>query len=730
MIRSRRFTYVTLSLVTFAALGVAHVRLQTSTGNPLRWSAPANISIVVQSDGSDDIPDQSDELAVRMAIEDWNAVSGTSARLVENTTPAQQARTDYASDNIHLVMFDELNASGYFGGNGIVAITPLWFFLDGRITDADIIFNGDDFDFTTSGAPGAFDIQDVAAHELGHLLGLDHSGWASGTMYPYVDPTVVLHRSLSEDEVRGLRHAYPQGGFGRITGRILRASDGTGVQGAHVVALDDEGRTDAAILSSATGNFDLRGLEPGTYTIYASPLDSPVGGFNLGGITVETDFEATVHGTMATITGTNLVGLGDIVVGADVALNLGTSSDIFPIRAERGTGTSITLRGNGLFPGSTLTASDPDVVLSAVTWFGSQVSFLATVPSLEPLGHFDLTVTNASGDVSILTAGIEITPPAPVVTGVIPVQGSTSGGTPVTIQGTDFVAGSRVVIGDVFYTDGIDATVEDDTTITLVTRPTLLGTHDVVVIDPSGSEDRVTSAFQTADLPAVTTVFPDAGQAAGGTEVSLTGSNLQAGAIVRLNGVVQSSVEVEDGTTLTFSTQGGPAGAQTLEVENPGGGIATAAFAYAVTPDPELSDVSPASGKPIGGETLTLTGTDFPTSVAVFFGVDPVTGEGGIAAASVNRIDATTIEVVTPEHPAGPSAIVVRDAASAQAAVLSGVFAFRSSSSGGGGSCRMVPVSGPPDVGRVLLGGWWMLLLAAALGWRARQAAFRAPAQA
>ena len=140
---------------------------------------------------------------------------------------------------------------------------------------------GAEFAFTTSGDPGAFDVGDVGAHEIGHLLGLDHSGWAGATMYPYVDPTTILHRSMSLDEIAGAREIAPVAALGRITGTIERLSDGSPVSGAHVVALDAGGRNAASALTNAAGAFTIFGLDAGTYTVYADPLDSPVSSGNL-----------------------------------------------------------------------------------------------------------------------------------------------------------------------------------------------------------------------------------------------------------------------------------------------------------------------------------------------------------------------------------------------------------------------------------------------------------------
>ncbi len=723
-------------LLAFAAGLVAHVRLVHPTnGNPLYWSNPANVPIIINDSGSDDVPDSSDETALRIAIEEWNKIGGTWATLVEDASPASQARTDWMASDIHLLFFDETNSSGYFPGfSGIVAITPVWFFGSGAISDADVLFNGDDHRFTTSQQMGRFDVGDVATHELGHLLGLDHSAWASATMYPYVDPSVILHRSLSEDEERGLRMAYPSGSFGQISGRILRAAGSSAVAGAHVVARDSQGRTAGSVLTNTSGNFVLRGLDPDTYTVYAVPLgdgsgtgsDAPVDASNLTSWhTIQTDFQAGIYAQTALISGASAVALGTLSVGADVALNLGTESDRFPVRAIAGASQTVLLRGAGLLPPATLEASDPDLIVGTPMWLGSQVSFQITVPAGEPAGHVDLMVTNAFGERSILPAALEITPPSPTVGGVSPGVGAAAGGTAVTITGTNFNSGARIVIGDQIYTDGVAGTaVIDPLTIQLTTLPTPTGTHDVVVIDATGVEGRRLGAFQVLALPTITTVFPPAGYALGGTEVVVSGQDFQPGLNVRINGIDQGPVTTESSMRFRFSTANGPLGPQLLEVENPDGGTATNTFTYSLQPDPAIAFASPTSGNMGGGQTITISGSNFTTAMDVLFDVDPNTGTGGTAAATVTFVDSSTLSVTTPSFSStGTKSVCVIDPGTGQSDVLASAFLVNSGGGGGGGGggCYVAPFDGPESPQALLAGLWWLAFVLLVLALRGRR---------
>jgi hypothetical protein len=736
------------SLLLFTATAVlaasvtAHVRLRYSEdGTPLRWEEPENISIVIQRDGSDDLTDGSHETAIESAIEEWNSVYGTRARLVIDDRESSKARQDWQNNNIHLVVFDENGSSGYFSGaSGIVAITPVSFFTDGRIIDADVVFNGKNFRFTTSGETGHFDIQDVAAHELGHLIGLDHSGVCGATMYPYVDPTVILHRSLAIDDQNGLRHIYPAATFGKVDGRLVR-SDESGISGAHIVALDADGRVAGAILAGDNGSFRLQGLLPGQYTIYADPLDQPVSTINLGGgQTIQTDFSTTDLGSV-TIGGGEIEELGTHVAEADASLSLGRVSDDYPLRVIQGRTVTRTVRGSGLNPSSTLACSDPTVGLTNVSFAGSSVTFSVTVPAGARTGHLDLVVTDISGQRDTLVGGLEVTPPNPLVLSADPAVGDADGGVDMTIVGENFRAGARVVVGNRIYRDGAPGgcTVVDSNTILLQTAETIAGVHDVVVIDPSGVEGRSQDPFNVAAEPEILSVFPVVGSASGGTTVTIAGEDFVPGLQVEIDGVLQADVFVDTPTRMRVVTSGGvPGGPYILRVSEAGGLSAESAFSYAVSPDPTISTITPDTADNSGGTLITVYGTGFNESSRVVFGGNVLTGSGGNAG-NTDFLSSGSLQVTAPSSGVGTKSIIVQNVDTGQAAAVSAGFTYTGDQplpDDGGGCAAVIPPlrvgggSGPPSLRAVASGSGWILLLMLLSWWKARGAAVRPAAAA
>jgi hypothetical protein len=152
-----------------------------------------------------DVSASAAEAAVQYGMNVWNTQGGANFRFgyggrVNDTTTG--------FDNRNVVIFR--NASD---GGGAIATTYSWS-SGGVIVDADVIFWDGAFTFYTgtSGCSGGAYIEDVAAHELGHVLGLLHSSVAEATMvsgYPYCSQEL---RTLATDDISGIRSLYGSGG--------------------------------------------------------------------------------------------------------------------------------------------------------------------------------------------------------------------------------------------------------------------------------------------------------------------------------------------------------------------------------------------------------------------------------------------------------------------------------------------------------------------------------------
>jgi hypothetical protein len=138
--------------------------------------------------------------------------------------------------------------------------------------------------------------------------------------------------------------------------------------------------------------------------------------------------------------------------------------------------------------------------------------------------------------VAVDAAGQAVTP-HPAVSTVSPNSGSTRGGTPITITGSGFVAGDRVVIGQ-GNGPGAGAIAATGVSLASSTRITATtgggaqpGTWNLFVIAPDGTASQVVGGdqFTYTAPPAVSTVSPNSGSTRGGTPITITGSGFVAG---------------------------------------------------------------------------------------------------------------------------------------------------------------------------------------------------------
>ena len=217
----------------------------------------------------------------------------------------------------------------------------------------------------------------------------------------------------------------------------------------------------------------------------------------------------------------------------------------------------------------------------------------------------------------------EVAPPT--VTNVNPNTGPTSGGTSVTITGTNFSGVTAVRFGS---NAAGSFTVNSATQIT-ATSPAGIGTVDVTVTTPGG-----TSAIGSADqftyarpAPTVTNVNPNTGPTTGGTSVTITGTNFTGATAVKFGSTNATSFTVNSSTSITATS---PAGSGTVDVT-----VTTAAG---------TSATSAATGSLMGtGTTTTLSSSQNPSScgqavtfTAMVTGSSPigtVTFDGGYRSA-------------------------------------------------------------------------------------------------
>jgi hypothetical protein len=287
----------------------------------------------------------------------------------------------------------------------------------------------------------------------------------------------------------------------------------------------------------------------------------------------------------------------------------------------------------------------------AVATGPATVSTSFDVPANAETGATDVEVV-ANGIASAkVTVTITGTLSAPTVTGIAPTSGPAAGGTGVTITGTNFVSGTTVSIGGVAATSVV---IQNATTITATTGAHTAGTVSVVVTNPDTQSGTLTNGYTYKAPPSVTAILPNTGSTAGGTNVTISGSNFVTGATVSIGGVAATSVVVVSAGSITATTGAHAAGPVSVVVTNPdtqSGALANGFTYTAPLSAPTVTSVSPNKGTRSGGTSVTVTGTNFVNGATVSF--------GGVSATSVTFVSATGLTAVTPAHVQGSVSVAV-----------------------------------------------------------------------
>ena len=457
------------TLLLFAALLLAPVvpahayTLQftsTSATTQIKWPT-TNITVALSSSLSSPPSNvratgEQVVLAARRALARWSQASNI--QFTVTASPNQDAVTD----GVSLITIADTGANrtlfntGLRPGRARVTFDP----TTGSISEADLAINPNvtrtDFFgnqvasfFSTDGAEGSYDLESTFVHEIGHMLGLEHSGVVGASMQPRQGTNGTFNlpnfttRTLASDDVAGIRAIYgPRTGMGSIFGRVgyNHATAGTAAFGAHVFAEDvATGRVVAGNVVNAAGNYRIDGLPPGQYRVVMEPLDEPVNAAEIGSnggayppsMAQQPPFQTTEAGTVSVnpdaetalnvaVTGSSAI--NPRFIGTVVSDSFQLSTVAVPI--VPGQAATILVGGDNLTSVSNggVTINSPFITVSNVQpvsrGFGIPIiSFDITPSILTPPGEYSVRLQTPVGQAAYVSGGLTVDLPIRVPAG-------------------------------------------------------------------------------------------------------------------------------------------------------------------------------------------------------------------------------------------------------------------------------------------------------------------------
>lgn len=331
-----------------------------------------------------------------------------------------------------------------------------------------------------------------------------------------------------------------------------------------------------------------------------------------------------------------------------------TISRINPTSGPTSGGTTVIITGTNLASPSAVTfgGSSATIVSSSAT------SISVTAPA-NAAGTVRVAVTTGAGTSTQAVNFTYVTVSAPTITSLSPTSGPPSGGTTVTINGTNLLYTTGVSFGG---NAASSFAVLSNTQVSAIAPAGTPGATTVTVTNSAGTSGTLPYTYTGTAAPSVSSVSPSSGPAAGGNTVSIGGSGFTYATAVTFGSTAATSFTVVSSSVISAVVPPGPSagGAVSVLVTGPGGtSAAGTTYTYTAAPTPTITALTPSSGTVSGGNTVTIAGSNFSGATAVTF--------AGTPATSFTVLSPTQVNAVAPAGAAGNAAVVVTTPAAASA---------------------------------------------------------------
>lgn len=275
-------------------------------------------------------------------------------------------------------------------------------------------------------------------------------------------------------------------------------------------------------------------------------------------------------------------------------------------------------------------------------------------------------VTVSFGTSSIVgtgTTGFSVTMTNPNPVAIRGVRVASNGATTpffLTAFGTTCGTSGNYNASSAFFVAGVDLPANGSCTASSTQQPTAGGAFQFVTAPPTATGTATTNFTLTGvaatsntltvqrAAPSITSVSPPSGPQAGGTNVTLTGSNLTGTTAVTVGGFAATNVTVVSDTQVTFTTgaASSPVFGSVVATNSVGIGARNNAFTYIAAP--VVSTISPAVTSTAGGATITLNGSGLGSSTVTVDGVTvgTIQNTGSLRSFAAPAHAAGTVNVV------------------------------------------------------------------------------------